>query len=98
MTDGDSSGMSETDKTSQPRAIAMGDGLSLTPLVRKSILLYGLKISLLYKSTLPFNIANKKAYLEDPRVDEELVRRSIKIRAIFFSIAFILITLVTFVS
>ena len=28
---GDSSGMSETDKTSQPRALAMGDGLSLTP-------------------------------------------------------------------
>ena len=28
---GDSGGMSETDKTSQPRALATGDGLSLTP-------------------------------------------------------------------
>ncbi|MER2260643.1 MAG: hypothetical protein ABS934_01430 [Psychrobacillus sp.] len=28
---GDSSGMGETDKTSQPRALAMGGGLSLTP-------------------------------------------------------------------
>ena len=32
---GDSGGMSEIDKTSQPRALAMGDGLSLTP--RKSV-------------------------------------------------------------
>ena len=29
--DGDSYGMSETDKPAQPRAIAVGDGLSLTP-------------------------------------------------------------------
>lgn len=48
--------------------------------------------------TKAISLSNKKAYLEDPRVDEELVRRSIKIRAIFFSIAFIIITLVTFAS
>lgn len=48
--------------------------------------------------TKAISLLNKKAYFEDPRVDEELVRRSIKIRAIFFTIVFVLITLVTFIS
>ncbi|MER2261025.1 MAG: hypothetical protein ABS934_03350 [Psychrobacillus sp.] len=54
-------GMSETDKTSQPCALAMGDGISLTP--RKASGWRGNQFYLLlknlfdHKSTLPFNMA-----------------------------------------